>query len=257
MVTPPAVTKEDLIRYVDDRLAPERRAQVAAYLHEYPEMAEELQAQKRLNALLRERYRRMREEPIPPALLNAAAQGPGGRARLRREALRTVGIAATAAVIGGAAGLLWRSATVEPQWQEFTRQAAAAYRVYTPERDRPVEIAARDELLAWLSRRLGTPVLAPKLDAFGYRFIGGRLLPTAGGAPAAQLMYENAAGRRFTLYIRADLRNRREIEFQFARQGDVNVLYWLDGPRGYALSSDLDERAMLPLAKEVYDEFRS
>jgi anti-sigma factor RsiW len=257
MVTPPAVTKEDLIRYVDGRLAPERRTQVAAYLHEHPEMAEELQAQKRLNALLRERYKRMREEPISPALLYAATEGAGGRAHLRRQTLRAVAIAATAAVIGGTAGWLWRSALVEPQWQDFTRQAAAAYRVYTPERDRPVEIAARPELLAWLSRRLGMPIAAPKLDAFGYRFIGGRLLPTAGGAPAAQLMYENAEGRRFTLYIRGDLRNRREIEFQFARQGDVNVLYWLDGPRGYALLSDLDESAMLPIAKVVYDAFRS
>jgi anti-sigma factor RsiW len=257
MVTIPSVTREDLIRYVDGRLAPERRAQVAAYLHEHPEMAEELHAQQRLNALLREHYRRMREEPIPQALVDAAAQGPGGRARLRRGALRTAAIAATAAVIAGAAGWLWRSATVEPQWQEFTRQVAAAYRVYTPERDRPVEITAGDELLAWLSRRLGTPVLAPKLDAFGFRFIGGRLLPTAGGAPAAQLMYENATGRRLTLYIRSDLRNVREIEFQFARHGDVNVLYWLDGPRGYALASDLEESAILPLAKGVYDAFRS
>lgn len=256
MVTPPAVTKEDLSRYVDDRLAQERRARVAAYLREHLEMSDELEEQKRLNALLRKRYKSLREEVIPQALLHADARGPDGRARPRRAALRAVAVAAAAAVMGGAVGWLWRSALLAPQWQDFTRQAAAAYRVYTAERERPVELAAPEELLAWLSRRLGMPIVAPKLDQFGYRFLGGRLLPTAGGAPAAQLMYENADRRRLTLYIRADLRNRREIEFQLERQGDVNVLYWLDGPRAYALASQLDESAMLPLAKRVYDTFR-
>jgi anti-sigma factor RsiW len=187
------VTKEDLIRYVDDRLPSERRSQVAAYLHEHPETAEELEAQKRLNALLRECHRCVREEPIPPALLHAAA-GAGERIRPRREALRTMVLASTAVIVGGVAGWLWRSVMLEPQWQNFTRQAAAAHRVYASERDRPVELAARQELLAWLSRRLGIPITAPRLDAFGYRFIGGRLLPGAGGTPAAQLRYESAEG---------------------------------------------------------------
>ena len=79
--------------------------------------------------------------------------------------------------------------------------------------------------LADMAETLGMPIAAPELDAFGYRFIGGRLLPSTSGAPAAQLMYENAEGRRFMLYIRTDLRNTREIEFQFTREGDVNVLY--------------------------------
>jgi anti-sigma factor RsiW len=258
MVTPTDVTKEDLIRFVDGRLAPERRTQLAAYLHGHPEMAQELQAHQRLNALLLERHRSIREEPIPAALLHAVTRGLSRGGDAHRRTLGRVAIVAIAVTFGAVAGWLGRSATVEPPpWQEFPRQAAAAYRVYTPERDRPVEIAAKHELLAWLSRRLGMPIGAPRLDPFGYRLIGGRLLPTPAGAPAAQLMYENASGRRITLYIRADLRNSRDIEFQFAREGDVNVLYWLDGPRGYALSADLDERAMLPIAKVLYDEFRS
>ncbi len=256
MVTIPSVTREDLIRYVDGRLAPGQRAQVAAYLDEHPQMAEELQAHQRLNALLLERYKHDREEPIPPALLHAATQGLSGRARLRKGALRVAAVAAVAAGLGGTVGWLWRGTMIEPQWQDFTGQAAAAYRVYTPERDRPVEIAGQYELLAWLSERLGMPLVAPRLDAHGYRLIGGRLLPAGRGTPAAQLMYQNASGRRITLYIRADLRNSRDIEFQFARQDDVNVLYWLDGPRGYALSAELDESAMLPIAKVVYDELR-
>ena len=37
MVTPASLTKEDLVRFVDGRLAPERRMQIAAYLREHPE----------------------------------------------------------------------------------------------------------------------------------------------------------------------------------------------------------------------------
>lgn len=257
MVTLAGVTKEDLIRFVDGRLAPERRTQVAAYLREHPETAQELRAHQRLNALLLERDRSIRQEAIPAPLLHAATRGVSPGMQPRAHLFRRVAIVVVALVLGAAGGWWGRSTTVEPPpWQEFPRQAAAAYRVYAPERDRPVEIAAGHELLAWLSQRLGMPIGAPQLDPYGYRLIGGRLLPTPAGAPAAQLMYEDASGHRITLYIRADLRNSREIEFQFARENHVNVLYWLDGPRGYALSADLDEHTMLPIAKVLYDEFR-
>jgi anti-sigma factor RsiW len=257
MVTPTNVRKEDLIRFVDGRLAPERRMQIAAYLREHSETAQELQAHQRLNARLYERGRSIRQEPIPAALLHAASGSFGAGTNSRPPMLRRVAIVAVALLLGAAAGWFGRSATVEPPpWKEFPRQAAAAYRVYAPEHDRPVEIASGHELLAWLSRRLGMPIGAPQLNPFGYRLIGGRLLPTPAGAPAAQLMYEDASGHRITLYIRADLRNSRDIEFQFARERGVNVLYWLDGPRGYALSADLDEPAMLPIAKVLYDKFR-
>jgi anti-sigma factor RsiW len=257
MMTPASVTKEDLVRFVDGRLAPERRMQVAAYLREHPETAQELQAHQHLNARLFERGKSIRQEPIPAALLRAASPSVNTDTGQRWHALRRAAIIAGAVVLGAAAGWWGRSATIEPPpWQEFPKQAAAAYRVYAPERDRRVEIASTQELLARLSRRLGIPIGAPQLEPFGYRLIGGRLLPTPAGTPAAQLMYQDAFGHRITLYIRADLRNSRDIEFQFAREHDVNVLYWLDGPRGYALSADLDERTMLPIAKVLYDKFR-
>lgn len=257
MVTPASVTKEDLVRFVDGQLAPERRMQIAAYLREHPETAQELQAHQRLNARLFERGRSIRQEPIPAVLLHAAGGSFRAGTDPRPPVLRRAAIIAVAVALGAAVGWLGRSATVEPPpWKEFPRQAAAAYRVYAPEHDRPVEIASGHELLAWLSRRLGMPIGAPQLGPFGYRLMGGRLLPTPAGAPAAQLMYQNASGHRITLYIRSDLRNSREVEFQLAQEHDVNVLYWLDGPRGYALSAELDERAMLPIAKALYDEFR-
>jgi anti-sigma factor RsiW len=69
--------------------------------------------------------------------------------------------------------------------------------------------------------------------------------------------YQGPTRCSINLHIGMYLRNSEDIEFQFAREDGVNVLYWLDGPRGYALSADLAERAMLPIAKVVYDQFRS
>ncbi len=76
--------------------------------------------------------------------------------------------------------------------------AIHAWRTYAEEIVHPVEVAADHEghLVQWLSRRLGRRLLAPKLDALGFKLIGGRLLPAA-GAPAAQFMYEDAQGKRY------------------------------------------------------------
>lgn len=90
----------------------------------------------------------------------------------------------------------------------------------------------------------------------GFRLLGGRLLPASDG-PAGQLMYESAAGERVTLYLRAALANRRELEFQFATDRDLPVLFWLDGPRGYALAGEIQRGRMLRLAKVIYDELGS
>lgn len=253
------ITDEDLDHFVDGRLDPERRAEVAAYLAEHPEVAEEIEAYGRLNALLCDQFEAVLEEPVPARLLRTAARGRVASRTGLKRVLRVAATVVLSAAVGGIGGWLWREATIEPPaGSDFARQAASAHRVYAPELQRPVEITAEQEpqLLAWLSRRVGARIEAPRLADVGYRLIGGRLLPTAEGA-AAQFMYENAAGTRITLYLRTDLRNTRDIEFQIARERDVNVWYWLEGPRGYALSGELDQRELLKIAEVLYDELGS
>ena len=90
-------------------------------------------------------------------------------------------------------------ATAEPR---FVRDAVIAHAVFVPEVRHPVEVTAKDEahLVQWLTRRLGAPVKAPVLQAEGFRLLGGRLL-SGTEAPRAQFMYEDANGRRLTLYV--------------------------------------------------------
>ncbi len=255
----PNITDEDLDRFVDGRLNPERRAEVAAYLAEHPEVAEEIEAYGRLNALLRDQFEPVLEEPVPARLLRTAARGRVASRTGLKRVLRVAATVVLSVAVGGIGGWLWRDATIEPPaWSDFARQAASAHLVYAPELRRPVEVSADQEaqLLRWLSRRVGAPIAAPRLADVGYRLIGGRVLPTMEGA-AAQLMYEDAAGERVTLYLRTDLRNSRDISFQVTRERDVNVWYWLEGPRGYALSGELDQRELLKIAEVLYDELGS
>lgn len=246
------VTEEDLDRFVDGTLDPERREAVAAHLAADPEAAEEVAALRRIDALLRARFAGVADEPVPAALLRAAAREPkrGLAARLARIAA----VAVVAAGLGALGGWYWRGRSeTAPAWTHFAREAAVAHRIYAADRDYPVEVTAAHSkrLFAWLSRRIGTPVRAPARLG-DYRLIGGSLLPTDEG-PAALFMYEDSKGKRLTLYLRTDLLNRDEVSFQVRRVGDVNVLYWLDGPRGYALAGAVERGVLLQIADGLYE----
>jgi anti-sigma factor RsiW len=131
--------------------------------------------------------------------------------------------------------------------------AAVAHAVYSPDARRPVEIGAdqEDQLLAWLSKRLGSRIKPPHLGRLGYELIGGRLLPGASG-PVAQFMYQDAAGRRLTLYVSTEQGRNKDAGFRYAQEGPVNVFYWIDGKFGYALSAAGGKAELGRLAQAVY-----
>ena len=54
--------------------------------------------------------------------------------------------------------------------KRFARDAMAAHVVYSPEVRHPVEVAAAEQqhLVQWLSKRLGTQLKAPVLQAQGF-----------------------------------------------------------------------------------------
>ncbi|PXW27172.1 anti-sigma factor RsiW [Paraburkholderia caballeronis] len=132
----------------------------------------------------------------------------------------------------------------------FARRADVAYAVYSPERRHPVEVGAADEahLVAWLSKRLGRTLSVPSLQEYGYGLVGGRLLPGASG-PAAQLMYENDAGERLTLYVSAAKRD--SASYGSLRDGERRTFYWVTGRTGYALSGTISEGKLRTIAADV------
>ena len=132
---------------------------------------------------------------------------------------------------------------------------------------RAVEIGADQEgqLVAWLSKRMGAAMKPPHLQALGYALEGGRLLPGDKG-PVAQFMYHDSAGARLTLYVSNEVadtdpkmqgRTNQQTAFRFAKEGSVNVFYWVNGPFGYAISADADKAELARVSGEVYRQLET
>ena len=140
-----------------------------------------------------------------------------------------------------------------PETTGIAAGATAAYRTYVVEVAHPVEVAATQEahLLQWLSKRLGRPLKVPDLSPFGYRLMGGRLLP-ADSAAAALLMYDDASGRRLTVYVRAA--SGTETAFRFQQEGDTSTFAWIDQGFGFAVTMTASRAELLPIAEAVYHQ---
>ncbi|MCB1824643.1 MAG: anti-sigma factor [Candidatus Competibacteraceae bacterium] len=238
---------QDLHAYVDRQLPPHARQRVEAWLEANPAAKRRAEDYAALREGLRALYDPALAEPIPKRL----------RRRPRRW-LRPLG-ALAASLFLLLAGT-WIGMRVERDVRVplaevplVAREAAMAYAVYTPEVRHPVEVPGDQEphLVAWLTKRLGTPVHAPRLEQLGFLLVGGRLLSSDDG-PGALLMYENAAGRRVVLYACRREEREHATAFRFAREEGVAVFYWLEGSLSYALAGEIDRAELLALAKSVY-----
>ncbi|RIV44407.1 anti-sigma factor, partial [Burkholderia pseudomallei] len=98
---------------------------------------------------------------------------------------------------------------------------------------------------------VGRRIAAPSLREYGFALLGARLLPGAGG-PAAQFMYENAAGERLALYVSASAQ--REAAVRPWRDGGRHTFYWVSERTAYALSGQLDEGRLRTIAADVCGE---
>jgi anti-sigma factor RsiW len=250
------ITEAELQAYADGRLSEERSRAVEAWLAARPEDAERIAAYRRLGEELRRAYDPVLDEPLPDWLGGTRAPRP----RWHRFA-RVAGWMALGIALGVLVG--WQMHDARPfsgsrgdLGTAMAHRAAVAHAVYSPEVRHPVEVGADQEahLVAWLSKRLGTQLRAPKLEAVGYSLVGGRLLPGETG-PVAHFMYQCNQGTRVTLYVRTDLGGNRETAFRYAREGSVGVFYWVDSKVGYAVSSaDISKDALLNVANAAYQQ---
>lgn len=257
------VTENDLHAYVDAALTPARRAEVEDYLAAHAEAAERVHAYQAQKQALCALYAPVLDEPIPDAL-RALASSPTAavdqpkKPFLARWALERIAAGLLMALLGGVAGWLAHEqypAARVAQSVPLSHQAAVAHVVFSPDARRPVEVSAaqEDQLVAWLSKRLGTPVRPPKLGGLGYELVGGRLLPGNSG-PVAQFMYQDSRAQRLTLYVTTENVGQRDSAFRFAQEGKINVFYWVDGQFGYALSGDIAKSDLAGVAMAVYQQ---
>jgi anti-sigma factor RsiW len=250
---------DDLQALIDGRLSPERKAMVEAYLATQPALAADVAADMDISAQLRARLAAKAEEPIPSRLRVAHLLAERRRAGLRpwRAIAASIALVAAGAAIGWSANsyLQPRAPRIEAS---ASRDAFAAYRTFVVEKLHPVEVRADDEahLVQWLSRRLGKPLSAPDLSAQGYQLMGGRLLPTEGGGPAAMFMYADQSGHRLTLYARNDPSDRLP-GFRFEQQGGVSAFSWIDRDLAYVVTAKVERPVLQGVAEAVYRQLNA
>lgn len=234
-----------LSAYVDGALDRQRTQEVEAWLEADAQASAAVRAYRQQGALLHAAFDGVLSEPLPPQLTR--------RARIARPLARAA-VAAAWLAAGTLLGWSMRDLRDPPAAAALPRQAAVAHAVFAPEVRHPVEVQAAEEqhLVGWLSKRLGTRIRIPNLGAHGFELLGGRLLPES-PRPGAQFMYQDAAGRRLTLYLSTDVAN-RDSAFRYSREGPVHVFYWIDREVGYALSGELDKAQMLAVARTVYEQ---
>jgi len=247
------VTDADLNAYVDGELNASDRLVVEAWLQSHPEDRERVEAYRQQNADLRNLFGPVGDEPVPDDLQNLVlkqVKPPKNRGWMQ------IAAAVVLMLAGGAAGWGMRGfqdQPLSPELPSYVERAVGAHLVYASEVLHPVEVEAKQEnhLVAWLSKRLGSPLKAPQLISVGYNLVGGRLLEEE-GSPAAQFMYEDESGRRLTIYVRAY--DGKDTAFKYFADDELSAFYWIDAPFAYALTGKLPKSDLMNVAHIVYQD---
>ena len=253
------IEESDFHAWLDGRLTAERAEAVETYFAAHPEQREQWSQCAEQREALRMAFAAPAAEAIPRRLRLAQVMV----SRRRRSRRQLMGIAAAVALVmfGGIGG--WTARGVAPDLASSASgqlasrvfdDAIAAHRTFSVETRHPVEVAANEEmhLVQWLSKRLGHRLIAPDLDALGFRLMGGRLLSAEGG-PAALFMYEDGRGTRLSCYyLSVDVAG--ETEFKYREENGVGAFYWVDDGLAYAVAANAPRELLLKVAEIVYQQ---
>jgi anti-sigma factor RsiW len=257
MTGPRRITEAELHAFVDGELTPEESAEVEALLAALPSELALAREFRDLNSAIKARYAAKLDEPSTPAIETRLARFKPSLLRRIAPVVRPMA-ASLLLLAAGMAGYLVHARHTAPVEQEppFVVTALAAHSVYVPEVRHAVEVKADEaHLIRWLTKRIGADVRAPFLGELGWRLMGGRLLPDHGLA-AAQFMYEDASGRRLTLYMRKET-GLNNTAFRFYERDGYGSFYWIDRPLAYALSGRLSREELTALANAVYAQLET
>lgn len=245
------VGADELQAWVDDQLAPERRAEVDRWLDANPTEAMRIRAYRDHRTRLRELLAPKAAEAVPAGLTMTAVRA----ARRAQWRGRLRGLAASVVLLatGGGAGWLLHDVSAPGAAGRLTTEAMQAHVTFIQEVRHPVEVPAEQEahLVTWLSNRLKRPLRVPDLTSFGLHLVGGRLLPY-GNIPAAQFMFEDQAGSRLTLFVHPQAS--RDTGFDVVERDGVTGFRWFEDGFGYVILAPVGRDRLLAIAEAVYRE---
>jgi anti-sigma factor RsiW len=251
------MSEDDLHAYADGLFDPARAAEIEAWLTQHPERAAEIAHWQRQNEALTALFPQVAPELIPERLKpHQLARRPRG------VTLNWMQLAAAAVVVlavGTGAGWALREFERPPESDSLIALAVTAHSLYVKENRHAVEVAAddRDHLVSWLSNRVERPITPPDLAPEGFNLVGGRLLPgdydEADPMPAAQLMYQNSANDRITVYVTAALPGEGNA-YEFTTRDHLGAFYWSNDRITCTVVGSLPNAEMQAVAKKIYTQ---
>lgn len=128
-----------------------------------------------------------------------------------------------------------------------------AHTVFAAEGAHAVEIPAqqREQLMAWLSKRLQVQIGPPNLLQFEFDLLGGRLLPVL-GAHAGQYLYERE-GQRLSLYIsgKMDAALPKSPKCANGNGDELAQCAWQEGSLGFYVTAPVAVDELVSIAGEI------
>jgi anti-sigma factor RsiW len=248
------VTADEFHAYVDGMLPADRKAAVEQWLAAHPEDAARVAEWRDQAEAIRSRYGAVADEPVP-VRLDLDRIDKIGRATFSWRA--TAAAAVVALAIGAASGWFAHGATTTAPTtlDVITAEALAAHKLYINEVRHPIEVrAAEKHLVPWLSKRVGTNLRVPNLEAYSLKLLGGRLLPGPIG-PAALFMYESPTGERITVYCSKSKTHRQALRYQVG--GEVAAMRWVESDIGFVVSGPADRERLAQIAQSAYEQMES
>ncbi len=239
--------------YADGQLGSEEAHAVEKLLSENEDARKFVANIRQQKTALHKTFDAALSEDVPPAMLRAVARYKPAPVWPRWA----IAASMVALIIGGASGWLARSfaGSADAMAQTLPQRAMDAYAVYGPDVNHVVEVSAsdKDQLQAWLVKRIGVDFSLPDLSAKGYTLMGGRLL-AEGDKPAGLLIYENAAKQRLAVYVAANRAN-SNAPMTVQHRGALVTCYWVEPDLVYALAGEQPVSDMLPLAEAAHEGF--
>jgi anti-sigma factor RsiW len=232
------VSEAELSAFLDGELADARARDVAAAIEADPALAARLAAFSADKAMLKDVFGPLAATPVPQDWV-ARAQAPR-RTRPWRS-IAALAACLMVAVIGGA--LYLRQPAV--QEREIVAAALAARDGKASGSDVAGAVAGQINDVA--SQAAHVRVKIPDLKPMGYSLTA--LHVYDGGEGAAEMIYRDGRGRRFSLYVR---RSDGKPRFDQFAQGGERICVWQDEELGMVMSGDVSTAAMQRLASLAY-----
>jgi anti-sigma factor RsiW len=250
----PSIDEADLHAYIDGQLEAGRRRAVERHLDVNPEAARRIATYKAQRDLIRAAFATGAGEPLPREL--SIARIIARRSNWQPRPWLIAASVVFALGVGLAGGWLLHAPQIPGRTQQalavLRQEALTSHIVYAVDRRHPVEVEGSEtpHLQQWLSNRLDRIVVAPDLSALGYHLIGGRLLATERGRPAALLMYDDDNHQRISVLLRpmVNVLNAEDILIQ---EDDVNGRVWITNGLGVAVVAAVPAADIARLATRI------